>query len=151
MVAKDNVWDANTYLQKFQGYQDLLDRITVPEITKRLDVKKMGTHVVQDEDGNVKVTNYQAKNYILDLDTDVYIPEIDITWTSNDSKVQINTDGKDRTILVDNLNIAGNVEITGGGKLTIYITKAFPKVIIIIIKENPQTQLNLVYVGKSIT
>lgn len=149
MVAKESVWDGNAYLKNFQGYKNLLDGIKKPNITEKLSEKKMGTHIVQDKNGNVKVTNYQAKNYVLDLVTDVYIPELDITWTSGDSKVKINTNGKDRAILVDNLNIAGNVEIIGGGKLTIYITKSFPQGYYNLIKENSESQLNLVYLGTS--
>lgn len=149
MVAKESVWDGNAYLKNFQGYKNLLDGIKKPNITEKLSEKKMGTHIVQDENGNVKVTNYQAKNYVLDLVTDVYIPELDITWTSGDSKVKINTNGKERVILVDNLNIAGNVEIIGGGKLTIYITKSFPQGYYNLIKENSESQLSLVYLGTS--
>ena len=80
------------------------------------------------------------------LDSDVYISKIQIT---SNATYTINTAGLDRTILVDTLDIAGSIKVAGGGKLTIYITKTFPQGYYNLMKENSESQLNLVYLGTS--
>ena len=80
----------------------------------------------------------------INLDSNIYIPRIQIT---SNATYTINTAGQNRTILVDTLDIAGSIKVIGGGKLTIFVTKSFPEGYYNLIKENPQTQLNLVYLG----
>ncbi|WP_434351258.1 PilX N-terminal domain-containing pilus assembly protein [Trichococcus flocculiformis] len=123
---KDKLPNLSTDIKNidFNEYQKILTSITAPNITEKLPLIN-GDDKVQDADGNLKITDYQAKNYVLDLESDVYIPEIKITWTSNDSSFNINTNGQNRTILVDTLDIAGNIKVIGGGKLTVYVTNKF--------------------------
>ncbi|WP_320164510.1 PilX N-terminal domain-containing pilus assembly protein [uncultured Trichococcus sp.] len=128
LVARETVLDSDVYIPNFKAYKDLLDGIKTPD----------KNHLVNKGDLNI------SSNDGLNLDSDVYIPKIKIT---SDATYTINTAGQDRTILVDNLDVAGSIKVTGGGKLTIYITKSFPEGYYNLIKENPQTQLNLVYLG----
>nr|WP_321293195.1 PilX N-terminal domain-containing pilus assembly protein [uncultured Trichococcus sp.] len=115
LEAKDEDWD-------FGNYPGLLNQISAPNITEKLPVKNIGTHMVQDEDGNVKVTNYQTKNYVLELESDVYIPEM----TSNANRsFSIDTGGANRTIVVDALDLGGDIQVEGEGTLTLIVKNSF--------------------------
>lgn len=106
----------------FETYPGLLNQISAPNINEKLAVKKMGTHMVQDEDGNVKVTNYQAVGYELKLESDVYIPEMK---SNSNRSFSIDTGGANRTILVDALDLGGDIHVEGEGTLTIVVTNSF--------------------------
>ena len=141
LEAKDEEWDFGTY-------PGLLNQISEPNITEKLPVKKMGTHMVQDENGNVKVTNYQAVGYELKLESDVYIPEM----TSNSNRsFSIDTGGANRTILVDALDLGGDIHVEGEGTLTIVVTNSFNinNGGISFNKDGSQSKLSLVYLGNS--
>lgn len=106
----------------FGTYRELLNQISAPNITGKLPVKNIGTHLVQDEDGNVNVTNYQTKNYVLELESDVYIPEM----TSNSNRsFSIDTGGANRTIVVDALDLGGDIQVEGEGTLTLIVKNSF--------------------------
>ncbi|CZQ91728.1 PilX N-terminal domain-containing pilus assembly protein [Trichococcus collinsii] len=141
LEAKDEVWDFGTY-------PGLLNQISAPNMTEKLPVKKMGTHMVQDVDGNVKVTNYQAVGYELKLESDVYIPEM----TSNSNRsFSIDTGGFNRTILVDALDLGGDIHIEGEGTLTIVVKNSFNinNGGVSFNKDGSQSKLSLVYLGNS--
>lgn len=141
LEAIDEDWDFGTY-------PGLLNQISASNITGKLPVKKMGTHVVQDEDGNVMVTNHQAVGYELNLESDVYIPEM----TSNSNRsFSINTGGTNRTILVDALDLGGDIHVEGEGTLTIVIKNSFNinNGGISFNKDGSQSKLSLVYLGNS--
>ncbi|WP_211653921.1 DUF7305 domain-containing protein [Planococcus alpniumensis] len=73
------------------------------------------------DNGNLNITSWQAQNYILNLTSDVYFKNINV---AQNIKLTIETGNKDRAIVVDNLNLAtGQIQITGTGKLTIYVTQ----------------------------
>lgn len=141
LETRDEEWD-------FGAYRELLNQVSAPNLTEKLPVKKIGTHMVQDENGNLNITNYQAKDYELKLESDVYIPKI----TSNSNRsFTINTSGADRTILVDTLEVGGDIHVTGAGTLTIVVKNSFTiKTGGISINEgSTPSKLTLVYLGNS--
>ena len=104
--------------------------------------------MVQDVDGNVKITNYQAVGYELKLESDVYIPEM----TSNSNRsFSIDTGGFNRTILVDALDLGGDIHIEGEGTLTIVVKNSFNinNGGVSFNKDGSQSKLSLVYLGNS--
>ena len=130
LVARETVLDSNVYIPNFQAYEDVFDGIKNPDKNQ----------LVSKSDLNI------SSNDGIILDSDVYISKIQIT---SNATYTINTAGLDRTILVDTLDIAGSIKVAGGGKLTIYITKTFPQGYYNLMKENSESQLNLVYLGTS--
>ncbi|MCT2537943.1 PilX N-terminal domain-containing pilus assembly protein [Aquibacillus koreensis] len=70
-------------------------------------------------DGNLRINNYLAENYTLQLHSDTTFKEIII---DQNLTVNIDTMGKDKAIVVDHLNVTnGHINIVGGGTLTIYV------------------------------
>ena len=131
LEAKDNVWDGNNYLQNFQGYKDLLVGIKAPdinELVKKSDLKISGENELK-------------------LDSDVYFEKIE---SNSNADISINTNGKDRIIVVDTLNVGGKLKVTGDGKLTIYITNKFQinQNGRFINEEGSLSQLTFVYLGE---
>lgn len=115
LEPRAEAWDVGTY-------RALLNQISAPDITGKLPAKNSGTHQVQDGQGNVKVTNHQAAGYELELASDVYIPEM----TSNSNRsFSIDTGGANRTIVVDALDLGGDVHFEGAGTLTIVVKNSF--------------------------
>ena len=94
---------------------------TYPEYSKKPDDVVSGsgnTHRVIDN-GSVNITSYLAHNYILDLDRNAYIPEININSNRN---LYIDVGDKNREIVIGKLNLnSGHIILLGTGKLTIYI------------------------------
>ena len=141
LEPRDEEWD-------FGAYPELLNQVSAPNLTEKLPVKKIGTHMVQDENGNLNITNSQAKDYELKLESDVYIPKI---VSNSNRSFTINTGGADRTILVDTLEVGGDIHLSGAGKLTIVVKNAFTiKTGGISINESgTPSKLTLVYLGNS--
>ncbi|SNR86473.1 PilX N-terminal [Anaerovirgula multivorans] len=70
--------------------------------------------------GSVRIDNSQANNYVLQLNNNIYAPEIKI---ASNYTLDINVGDTDKSIVVDHLNIInGHINIQGTGKLTIYVT-----------------------------
>ena len=149
LVSKNNVWDSDLYLSNFSYYISLLDGIKAPD--KNQLVKK----------SDLNVTDNTGK-YKLELDSNVYIPKMKITVNpykkdkSKNSIFSITTDGQDRTILVDELEITSNNLIAiGGGTLTIVVTDklnitSVPNFNSIdpVDPDNPVNPVNLIFLGK---
>ncbi|WP_321434359.1 PilX N-terminal domain-containing pilus assembly protein [Trichococcus flocculiformis] len=146
LVPKNNVWDSQLYLSNFQAYINLLDGIKTPD----------KNHLVTKSDLNItdNTGKYQHK-----LDSNDYIPKMKVTVYPNKkdksekSIFSITTDGQDRTILVDELEItSNNLIVTGGGTLTIVVTNKLNITSIpnfnSIDPENPVNPVNLIYLGK---
>lgn len=131
LEAKDNVWDGNNYLQNFQGYKDLLVGIKAPDINQ----------LVKKSDLNI------SNKFPLNLDSDVYFEKIE---SNSNADISINTNGKDRIIVVDTLDVGGKLKVTGDGKLTIYITDKFQinQNGRFINEEGSLSQLTFVYLGE---
>ncbi|MGA9518004.1 MAG: PilX N-terminal domain-containing pilus assembly protein [Trichococcus sp.] len=136
---RDEEWDFGTY-------RELLNQITVPNINEKLPEKKIGNHIIQDNNGNLNITNYQAAGYKLELKSDVYIPKI---TSKSQWSLTIDTGGADYTILTDNLDLGGDIYVTGEGTLTIVVKNSF-KINsggIAINKDGNSSKLTLVYLG----
>ena len=137
-------WDSNFTFQdipnipeisenpSFKVYQDYIEEIEAPDKSKLV------------EKGDINI----SRDFTLDLDSDVYISNITST---GQYKITINTNAKDRTILVDKMVIdSKNLIIEGGGILTIFVTdkldiSKLPK----FNKINPDSIVNLVFLGKA--
>jgi hypothetical protein len=106
---------ANGNSVDFTAYTKILGEINAPTITRILPSKIFNGHQVQDDKGNLNIQG----SYELFLESDVYIPIITSTWNQ---VFTINTQGQNRTILVDKMVIdSSNLIITGGGTLTIFV------------------------------
>ncbi|MEG0268493.1 MAG: hypothetical protein RR649_07000 [Carnobacterium sp.] len=121
---KDKLPNLSTQIENinFQEYGTVIEQIRAPKITEKLPFKKIGTHTVQDENGNLNLTFNQESQYKLTLDSDIYIPKLE---TFGGAKLSIDTGETDKTILVNNLNIGGDVLVEGKGMLTIVIKDSF--------------------------
>ena len=141
----------------FDGYKKLIDDYVVPivkEGTERLPEttytnSKGKKYKVIDHDGNLNVDSWQIDKYFqLDLIKDIKIPTINI---DQNKTLKINTNGQNRTIFVDNLdmtNATGRIEIIGKGLVTLVINGkvSFNTNTIINSIEN-KDQLLIVYTG----
>ena len=86
-----------------------------------LPIEKYGnTYYLIDNDGNLTAhsNSLPSDNYILEINSNAYIPEIDIRHKSLTIKVDNDVD-----ILVDSITIEGNghLKLIGDGKITMYI------------------------------
>lgn len=73
------------------------------------------------KDGSLFIDNYISNGYILKLDKDSRLNDINIT---QNNKLTINVGDADRVLVVDNLNVPnGDIQITGKGNLTIMVKK----------------------------
>jgi len=131
----------------FNEYQKILKNITAPNITEKLPIITIGKHMVQDANGNVKITDSKAKDFIVELDSDVYIPEM---ISSSNFSFSIDTNRKNRTILVNNMEIASqNLNVIGGGTLTIVVTDKLNISSLPNFNSDVETDpVNLIYLGK---
>lgn len=109
----------------FEVYGNLLNNFTVPTIENRLNVKKLeddskgNKHNVIDDQGNIMITHYLAKDHVVELDKDVYVKKIE---SNSNRGFSFDTGGFDYTLLVDSMNIESEyIDILGGGKLTIIV------------------------------
>lgn len=147
---KDKLPNLSTEMKNidFNEYQKVLANITAPNITKKLPEQTIMGYTVQDANGNVKITDSKANNFILELDSDVYIPEM---ISSSNFSFSIDTNGKNRTILVDKMEIVSqNLNITGGGTLTIVVTdklniSSLPN----FNSDDEKDPVNLIFLGKA--
>ncbi|WP_058307235.1 pilus assembly PilX N-terminal domain-containing protein [Gracilibacillus massiliensis] len=117
-VKKDDLLDADAIQKIFDNYPSI-PTYTVPEDETVGD--QYNSHPVVDN-GNVNITNYQANGYTLQLDRNRSFR--DITLTGN-RDLYIDTNGEDREITVENLNMNnGHIHLIGDGSLSIYINGA---------------------------
>ncbi|MFD2657490.1 DUF7305 domain-containing protein [Gracilibacillus thailandensis] len=71
------------------------------------------------ENGNINITHYQADNYILELNNNASFQDINV---SGNRRLYIDTNGVDREITVDDLNLSnGHISISNGRQLTVYV------------------------------
>lgn len=71
------------------------------------------------DNGNLNITKWQAQNYILNLDSNVYFKQLNV---QENNTLTINLGSHDREIVVDELNLKnGTIHLSGTGKLTIFV------------------------------
>lgn len=81
---------------------------------------KSGQSYAVIQNGNLKIDDWRANGYVLNLTKDTAFN--DIILTSN-NQLNIDVGSADRSIVVDHLNVQnGNINIIGTGTLTIYVT-----------------------------
>lgn len=86
---------------------------------KKITVQNKNYEIIKDN--SLKINNYLANNYTLELDKDLYFKSMDF---SSDYTLNIDLKGGDRTIYVDSLNLLnGHINIInpGSGKLNIQV------------------------------
>ncbi|MFD1066572.1 pilus assembly PilX N-terminal domain-containing protein [Oceanobacillus locisalsi] len=82
------------------------------------DTEVNGFHVVND--GSLLITDYRANNYTLNMDDNLAFKNM--AFNAN-RVLNIHTGDSDKAIVVDHLDMEnGHINITGTGKLTIYVT-----------------------------
>ena len=82
----------------------------------------MNPFKVIDENGNLNINSWQAQNFELELDSNIYFPVMNF---SSNYQFFLNIGNKNRKILVDNLNLTnGHIRLIGTGTLSIYVTES---------------------------
>jgi hypothetical protein len=125
LVAKDKVWDSNSY---FQGYTSLLkDVATFSETTtgfkklpdKIIEYDKSNSYKVQDN-GNLFLNNWMLNTYKLDVTDNIVFNKIIV---GSGKTLTIDPMGGNHTILVDDLSVmSGTLNIVGKGTITMIVT-----------------------------
>lgn len=68
--------------------------------------------------GNLNINSWQANNYVLNLANNASFRNITIAQNNN---LVINVGNANKSIIVENLNLDGTIQIRGSGKLTVYV------------------------------
>lgn len=127
MVAKENVWDGNAYIQSFQGYRDLLNNITVPTNTVT-QFQKLPDETIKKDDsnsykvldnGNLYLNSWMLDKYNLEIKDNIAFNKIIV---ESGKILTIDTMGGNHTIAVENLSVrSGTLNIVGGGTITFVV------------------------------
>ncbi|UOQ47287.1 pilus assembly PilX N-terminal domain-containing protein [Gracilibacillus caseinilyticus] len=74
------------------------------------------------QNGNLNITHYKADGYQLKMTSNLSFHQINF---NSNRKLYIDTNGQDREITVERLNLEnGHIYITGEGALTVYVTES---------------------------
>lgn len=134
----------------YSAYTNYISNFSAPVITQRLAVdwakKGNNKYKVIDESGNVSIKGDITEDYVLELEKDVYIPD----FTSNYPPFSIDTNGKNITLIIDNLDLDSNeVKIIGGGAVTLIVRDSIDLVSMGPFNSSGSpNQLKIVYLGE---
>lgn len=137
----------------FKQYIDYLEvkaqelETTKENITDKLPVHTIikdayNKHNVVDEEGNFNGKSWMVDGYTLELTKSVVIPNFSVV--SGKRPVTIDVGDRDITMVVNNLDISGSLDVRGSGKLTLIVTDKMKFDSHISIKP----KFNLVYTGE---
>lgn len=148
-VQKDSEVDWLTYdklLNMKSQYVMPLQIETLPE--REYTYSESNKYWLIETDGSVKLNNWMLHEYTIHLNTNLYIPTIDI---GPEKKLTFNTGNDNYIIYVDNLKVlSGKLDVNGSGSLTIVVrdsTSFNPESLIN--QSGTSNQMKLVYTGQS--
>lgn len=103
----------------FEVYEMLLNQLVPPKIDTKIEKKNNYNGImVPDNQGNIKINNSNVNNITVDIDSNYYIPVI---YTQSQWPLKLNVGNFDRVLMVDTLDLGGNLHVEGSGKLTIFV------------------------------
>jgi Tfp pilus assembly protein PilX len=88
-----------------------------------LPIEKYGnTYYLIDNDGNLTAytNSLPSDNYVLEINSNAYIPQFNITENVN---LSIKTD-TETYLVVDDINVGGKLDIIGNGSITMYVNNS---------------------------
>lgn len=116
---------SKTVTISWDRHKQIIDDYSAPtgvsNILTEVLIKKSdhNSYYVIDSSGNVNLNSWMLDEYQINLDRDIFIPNITI---GSGKTLKINPNGGNYTILVNNLSVrSGNLDITGNGSVTLVV------------------------------
>ncbi|UJF14839.1 pilus assembly PilX N-terminal domain-containing protein [Jeotgalibaca sp. MA1X17-3] len=137
----------------WETYESLLKNITAPDITKTLTINDGNVEYKErnSDKVNIKITGDYGSKYKLQLNSDFYIPKIEIL-ANNPFVIDTGENNLNYIILVDEMIFSSrNIEVKGNGSVTFIINKS----LIIsssskLNKSGSSNKLTLIYLGEDL-